>query len=43
VKTPILTNTSLDTSILNEKALEESKQLNVTDEEKEQPWHWGAL
>jgi len=40
VNTPVLTNTSLDTSIPSEKDLEEIKQfpvqLNVTDEEKEQ-------
>jgi len=36
VNTPVLTNTSLDTNIPSEKDLEEIKQLNVTDEEKEQ-------
>jgi len=36
VNTLVLTNTSLDTSILSEKDLEEIKQLNVTNEEKEQ-------
>lgn len=36
VNTPILTSTSLDTSIPSEEDLEEIKQLNVTDEEKEQ-------
>jgi len=36
VNTPVLTNTSLNTSIPNEEDLEEIKQLNVTDEEKEQ-------
>lgn len=36
VNTPVLTNTSLDTSIPSEEDLEEIKQLNVTDEEKEQ-------
>jgi len=36
INTPVLTNTSLDTSILSEKDLAEIKQLNVTDEEKEQ-------
>jgi len=39
VDTPIFTNISLDTSIPREKDLEEIKQLNVTDEEKEQCWH----
>jgi len=36
VNTPVLTNTLLDTSIPSEEDLEEIKQLNVTDEEKEQ-------
>jgi len=35
INTPVLTNTSLDASIPSEKDLEEIKQLNVTDEEKE--------
>jgi len=38
VDTPVLTNISLDTSIPSEKDLEEIKQLNVIDEEKEQCW-----
>jgi len=36
VNISVLTNTSLDTSIPSKKDLEEIKQLNVTDEEKEQ-------
>ncbi|XP_011343559.1 protein CLEC16A homolog isoform X2 [Ooceraea biroi] len=36
VNTPVLMNTSLDTSVPSEDDLEEIKQLNVTDEEKEQ-------
>lgn len=36
VNTPVLMSTSLDTSIPSEEDLEEIKQLNVTDEEKEQ-------
>jgi len=36
VNTPVLTNTSLDTSIPSENDLEEIKQLNVTDKKKKQ-------